>query len=380
MTSDRAQILNDPALAGGRVTIDLGALASNWRMLANHAEGAATAAVVKADAYGIGLEPAAQALAEAGCQTFFVALPDEGRRLRAVVRDAIIYVLDGFMPGGSGALTDARLRPVLGSWAEIEEWAAFRKEGGSGGAAIHVDTGMNRLGLTPGEARKLAQQSGLLAMLAPDLIMSHLAVADTPDHALNRKQLAAFRAVRVLLPDIPASLANSAGILLGPEYHFDLVRPGIALYGGVSVAGMPATTRPVATLEARVLQVRNAKPGETVGYGATETVTRPSRIAIVAAGYADGYHRLAGSSDGRSGARAFLRGRHARLIGRVSMDLIAIDVTDIAGAERGDWVELFGTNVPVDEVAENAGTIGYELLTGIGHRYARTYVGAGPET
>jgi alanine racemase len=363
-----------PALAGGRVTIDLGALAGNWRMLAKRAEGAATSAVVKGDGYGIGLEPAARALAEAGCQTFFVALPEEGLRLRSAVRDAIIYVLDGIVPGTLDTLARAKLRPVLGSWAEIEEWASYRQSGGTVGAAVHVDTGMNRLGLTLGEARKLAQQPGLLATVAPDLLMSHLATADTPDHPLNRKQLSAFRAVRTLLPGIPASLANSAGILLGGEFHFDLVRPGIALYGGAAIAGVTSAARPVVTIEARILQIREVKSGETVGYGATETVKEPSRIAVLAAGYADGYHRSASSSDQRPGARTYLRGRYAPLVGRVSMDLIAIDVTGIASAERGDWVELIGPNVPVDEVARCAGTIGYELLTDLGHRYARSYV------
>src|SRR3990167_1311294 len=266
------------ATAGGRVTVDLGALTGNWRMLAERAEGAATAAVLKGDGYGVGLEAAARALAEAGCQTFFVALPEEGFRLRSAVRDAIIYVLDGLIPGGAEALASARLRPVLGSWPEIEEWAEYRMAGGGTGSGNHADTGMNPPGLTPAEARKLAQQRDLLAVLAPDLLMSHLAVADTPEHPLNRKQLAAFRAVRVLLPDIPASLANSAGIMLGQDYHFDLVRPGIALYGGASVEGT-SPTRPVVTVEARVLQVRDGKPGETVGYGATETIKRPSRIA-----------------------------------------------------------------------------------------------------
>jgi alanine racemase len=365
-----------PDLVGGRLTIDLGALAGNWRMLARRAEGAATSAVVKGDGYGIGLEPAARALAEAGCQTFFVALPEEGLRLRSAVRDAIIYVLDGIMPGTLETLTKAKLRPVLGSWPEIEEWADYRQAGGAVGAAIHVDTGMNRLGLSLGEARKLAQQPDLLATVDPDLLMSHLATADTPDHPLNRKQLSAFRAVRTLLPGIPASLANSAGILLGGEYHFDLVRPGIALYGGAAIGGVASASRPVATVEARILQIRDVRPGETVGYGATETVKQPSRIAVLAAGYADGYHRLAGSTDDRPGARAYLRGRYAPLVGRVSMDLIAIDVTGIATAERGDWVELIGPNVPVDEVAHHAGTIGYELLTNLGHRYARSYIEA----
>ena len=359
---------------GGRVTIDLGALADNWRSLAKRAENAATGAVVKGDGYGIGLEVAARTLAEAGCQTFFVALPEEGFRLREAVRDATIYVLDGLMPGSATALARARLRPVLGSWPEIEEWAAYRKSGGQGSAAIHVDTGMNRLGLTLGEARRLSQAGNLLTVIAPDLLMSHLAAADTPAHPHNRKQLTAFRAVRVLLPGIPASLANSAGIFLGNDYHFDLVRPGIALYGGAAVDGIPLPTRTVVTLEARILQIRDARQGEQVGYGAAETLGRQSRIAIVAAGYADGYHRRAGSNDTRAGAHVFLRGRNAPLVGRVSMDLIAIDVTGIDGAERGDWVELFGNNVPVDQVARHADTIGYELLTGLGRRYERNYI------
>lgn len=362
-------------LAGGRITVDLGALVANWRMLAGRAEKAATAAVVKGDAYGIGLEAAARALAEAGCHTFFVALPEEGIRVRASVHDAAIYVLNGLMPDSAKAYADAKLRPVLCTWPEIEEWANLRRSGLKVGSAIHVDTGMNRLGLSLGEARRLSQQSGLVTTISPDLIMSHLATADTPDHHLNRKQLAAFRAVRALLPNIPASLANSAGIMLGPDYHFDVVRPGIALYGAACVAGAASPTRPVVTLEAQILQIRDVKKGETVGYGASHKVKQDSRIAILAAGYADGYHRRAGSNDKKSGARAFLRGRDAPLIGRVSMDLIAIDVTGVSGVARGDWVELFGSNVPIDEVAGHAGTIGYELLTGLGNRYSRRYVG-----
>lgn len=364
-------------LACGRVTIDLGALADNWRMLARRAAPAAAAAVVKADAYGIGLEPAARALAEAGCRTFFIAVVEEGVRLRAALPDATIYVLDG-LPGGAGdTFAEAQLRPVLGSWPEIEEWAALcRKRSSDLKAALHVDTGMNRLGLTPSEAQRLRRTPDLLAAIAPDLIMSHLACADTPDHPMNRQQLAVFREVRALFPDLPASLANSAGIFLGPDFHFDLVRPGIALYGGSAVSGQPSATRTVVTLEARVLQVREADEGGHVGYGATETISRPSRIAILGTGYADGYHRRASSSDARLGARTYVRGKFAPLVGRISMDLTAIDVTDIPEATRGDWVELFGPNVPVDEVAGHAETIGYELLTALGRRYARTYIGS----
>ena len=374
MTFGRTREL-DPAIAGGRLTIDLGALAANWQMLAGKAGAAATAAVVKGDGYGIGIEPAALALAEAGCHTFFVALPEEGLRLRSVVRDAAIYVLDGLLPGAAPAYAAADLRPVLGSMPEIEEWATYRRAGGTTAAALHVDTGMHRLGLTLGEARNLAEQRELVRSLGLTLVMSHLACADTPASPQNRKQLASFRAACVLFPDIPASLANSAGIFLGRDYHFDLVRPGVAIYGGAAVADTANPARTVVTLEARVLQVRDGKAGEAVGYGAAETLNRQSRIAILAVGYADGYHRLAGSANRRAGARAWLRGDYARFVGRVSMDLIAIDVTDIHGVARGDWVELFGPHIPIDEAAGYADTIGYEFLTGLGRRCQRVYVG-----
>jgi alanine racemase len=362
------------ASAAARLTIDLAALAANWhRLAARVGERVATAAVVKADAYGIGLEPAAEALAEAGCHTFFVALPDEGIRLRRTVRDAAIYVLNGIVPGSADALVANDLRPVLGSMADVEEWAELKATGVDTSAALQVDTGMNRLGLTVLEARKLAEDRRLLDLIRPSLLMSHLACSDTPDHPLNRRQLTAFRAVQVLLPNIPASLANSGGIFLGPAYHFDLVRPGIALYGGAVVKDAPNPMDPVATLEAPVLQVRDVKPGETVGYGATGSVRRPTRVAIVGVGYADGYHRRAGPTESRDGARAYIRGRFAPLIGRISMDLMAIDVTDVPGVVRGDMVELIGRHVPVDEVAAHAETIGYEILTGLGRRYERVY-------
>ena len=374
MQPDLTPTMTSPDLAGGRVTVDLGALVSNWRELAQFAGSAATSAVVKGDAYGVGLEAAARALSKAGCQTFFVALPEEGLRLRAAVRNATIYVLNGLMPECAAAYTSAKLRPVLGTWSEIEEWAELRGNGINVGSAIHVDTGMHRLGLTPGEFRQLSQERDLLAAIFPDLIMSHLASADTPDHSLNRIQLAAFRAVCVLLPDIPASLANSGGIMLGSDYHFDLVRPGIALYGGAFVGGA-SPMRPVVTLEARILQIRDIKSGESVGYGAAETAAQDSRIAVVAVGYADGYHRRAGSTDVQAGAQGFLHGCYLPLIGRVSMDLIAIDVTGLSRVGRGDWIELIGPNVPLDEVAHHAGTIGYEILTALGCRYSRRYIG-----
>jgi alanine racemase len=359
---------------GGRVTVDLGALVDNWRTVAAEAGGSETAAVLKADGYGIGLERAGQALARAGCMTFFVALPDEGMRLRKATPGAAIYVLDGLLTGATVRYVAADLRPVLGSMAEIAEWADARRRGAPTGSALHVDTGMNRLGLSLAEAQLVARDGNLLAPLAPSLVMSHLACADTPAHPMNTRQLAAFRDIRGLFPGIPASLANSAGVFLGPDYRFDMVRPGIALYGARFTENRPPL-KPVVALEARVLQVRDVAAGDTAGYGATETVREPARIAILAAGYADGYHRTASSSDGRPGARVHIRGYSAPLVGRVSMDLIAVDVTAIPDVARGDWAELFGPNIAIDEVAAHAGTIGYELLTGLGQRYVREYVG-----
>lgn len=361
-------------IAGGRLTIDLDALAANWRDLSERSGEAVTAAVIKGDGYGVGLEQAATALAGAGCDTFFVALPDEGLRLRQARPDATVYVLDGFFDQAAEVYFEADLRPVLSSPTEIEAWTEARRDRAGPGAALHVDTGMNRLGLRVEEARQLAADRDRVAGLGLSLLISHLACADTPDHPLNAQQLAAFRDVRALFPGLPVSLANSPGIFLGPDYHFELVRPGVALFGGRAVADGANPMRPVVTLEGRILQIRDANSQQTVGYGATETLGRPSRLAILGVGYADGYPRHASSSDRQRGAFTFVRGRLAPLVGRVSMDLIAVDVTDIPGVTCGEWVELFGPNIAIDDVAEDAGTIGYQLLTGLGHRFHRRYV------
>ena len=360
----------------GRLHIDLDALAANWRDLA--AAGGpdvTTSAVVKGDGYGIGLEPAARTLSRAGCTEFFVATPQEGESLRHILPLATIFVLDGLIAGSSRWMVERALRPVLSSVQEIEEWQAERGAGPDADAAIMVDTGMNRLGVTPAELSKLTERPDALSASGTVLIMSHLACADTPQHEANQAQLVLFRALRLRFPSIQASLANSAGIFLGPDYHFDLVRPGIALYGGAATEAATAPLLPVVRFEARILQIRDAKEGESVGYGATERLKRPSRIAVVGAGYADGYHRRAGSSDEQPGAHAYVGGQFAPIVGRVSMDLTAVDVTDIVGVEGGDWVEMFGEHVSVDEVASHAGTIGYELLTGLGRRMQRLYHG-----
>ena len=364
--------------AGGVLTIDLRALVANWRELKRRAAPARCAAVVKADGYGLGLRPVALALAEAGCDTFFVALIEEARRLRAALPTVTIYVLDGLNPDTAPEFRTLRAEPVLGSWPEIEEWDTFAQTSAEPlPAAFHIDTGMNRHGRAAADAKSLAERLRLLHF-KPSLVMSHLACADEPSHPMNAKQIAAFRTVAASFPGVPASLANSAGVLAHPDSRFDMVRPGIALYGGRAVIGAENPMRPVVRLDVRIVQVRHAAKGEPVGYGAAQTLKRDGRIAVCAVGYADGIFRAAGSSDKLSGAEAVVAGRRCPLVGRVSMDLIAIDVTDVpeSDVKRGDFATLIGEGISIDDLAAHAGTIGYELLTNLGRRLARIYLGA----
>ncbi len=314
---------------------------------------------MKANAYGHGAETIGAALAKAGCDTFFVALEAEAIALRAAVPDAVIYVLNGIFGSPDLARRHA-LRPFISSPDALADWPDDLPY------ALNVDTGMNRLGLS---VRDALERAGSIP--EPSLIASHFACADTPDHSLNEAQSAAFATVRRAYPAVAASFANSAAVLTRPDAHYDLTRPGIALYGGAPVEGI-AALEPTVRLEARIIQVRTAEAGETVGYGAAQTLTRRSEIAIVSCGYADGYLRAAGGSDLSAGAPAAFGGKPTRLLGRVSMDLIAVDVTGL-GARRGDLVELIGPAVPLEDVARHAGTIGYELLTGLSRRAERIH-------
>lgn len=372
-----------PFLPGetGRVTVDLAALAANWRALAGRlAPGSACAAAVKADGYGLGLAQVLPTLEEAGCDTFFVATPDEGRAARALSETATVYVLNGLYPGAAPFYAEHRLRPVLGAMAEVAEWEDFcRATLAPPPAALHVDTGISRLGLSAEEARILAARGGPTP--APALLISHLACADTPAHPMNTLQRDRFQALADLFPGVDRSLANSAGIFLGPAFHHDLARPGIALYGG-QAAGRDSRLAPVVTLEARVLQTHRLAKGAPIGYGATFTAPRDMTVAMIAAGYADGYLRAAGGSDAKPGAEVFARGCRLPVIGRVSMDMLAVDASALgpAALARGDAVELFGRHLPIDDVAARAGTIAYELLTGLGRRFARRYLPSAPRT
>jgi alanine racemase len=314
-------------------------------------------------------------LAGAGCKTFFVADLSEARRVRAVVAELAIYVLNGLLPGTTAAFADIQARPVIGSLVELAEWDAFcAANDWRGGAALHVDTGMNRLGISINEAAALApriraEKHGIT------LLMSHLVCADQPGHALNEQQIKLFREVRLLYRGIPGSLANSSGIFLGSAAHCDMVRPGAAIYGVNPTPGRRNPIRPVVELQARVIQVRTVPKGETVGYNATWTAKHATRIAVVAVGYADGYPRAASATDAAPGADAIVGGTRCPIAGRVSMDLIAVDITALAdySVRRGDLVTLLGDEIGVDELATRAGTIGYEVLTSLGHRYHCAY-------
>ena len=363
--------------AGGILSIDLGAIEANWRALLRQAMPAECAAVIKADGYGCGIEKVAAALAKAGCKTFFVADLAEARQVRNVAPDPAIYVLNGLLSGTAGSYADIRARPVIGSMVELAEWDAFASVNQwYGGAALHVDTGMNRLGISLNEAAALAprirsENHGIT------LLMSHLACSEQPEHPLNERQISVFREVRMLYRGIPSSLANSSGIFLGATAHCDMVRPGVALYGVNPIPGQSNPMRPVIELQARIAQVRTVPRGETVGYDAAWTAKRTTRIAVVAVGYADGYLRAASASDEAPGADAIVAGQRCPLAGRVSMDLLAIDITDLpdGAARRGDLAILIGGEMTVDALASAAGTIGYEVLTSLGRRYHRVYRG-----
>lgn len=365
-------------LAGAVLTIDLVALKENWKRLRARSGSAECGAAVKGNAYGLGIEPVARALWEAGCRSYFVARPTEGEELRALLPEATIYVLDGLFAGQAEFYAKRNLCPALISVEEAREWAGFgRAYGRKLPCALHVDTGINRLGFSLTEFAALVEDSFLMEGLDVALLMSHLACADDPPHPMNARQAEAFRAVRARLPGVPASLANSSGIFLGDGFIHDLVRPGIALYGGNPTPGAANPMQAVAHLAGTVMQLRDVATGDTVGYGATWTAENPSRVAILGAGYKDGIPRALSSRHSGGPAEVFINGRRCPVIGRVSMDMMGVDVTGLpAGSvSRGTRAELIGANILIDEAASWAGTISYELLTRLGSRYARLYTG-----
>ncbi len=363
-----------PELAGATLTIDLAALAENWRTIAGTVSPAECAATVKADGYGCGAREVVQSLWQAGCRTFFVALPAEGKQVRDVLPDATIYVLDGLLAGQAEFYIAHDLRPCLVDPADLTEWANAAE--GRHKAAVHIDTGINRLGLDRAQAETLAADAALMKRAGLCLLMSHLASGDDESNPSNASQRDRFTGLRALFPGLRASLANAPGSFLGPEFFHDIVRPGVALYGGNPLGSRPNPMQPVVSLSAPILQVREVAARDGVGYGATWRAEKPSRIAIVGVGYADGLLRAMSWPAQQEGpAKVFIDGQMAPIIGRVSMDMITIDVTDLDADQvgRGTNVELLGTNITVDDWARWSGTIGYEILTSLGRRYAKVY-------
>lgn len=349
----------------GRVTVDLSALRANYKTLAARKQ-SETGAAVKGEAYGLGLKPCVEALWKAGCRSYFVARPKEGADLRRILPKAKIYVLDGFYHGCATYYLKHELIPALISADEAHEWAA---EAGRGACAIHVDTGINRVSFSMTELRALLAEKLKLNIV---LLMSHLASSEEPGNPFNETQRQRFAEAQALLPRVKASLANSSGCYLGADYTLELMRPGVALYGGNPLPNEPNPMKPVATVEARVLQVRDVSEGEAVGYNCTWRAKRDSKIAVLGAGYRDGIPRRMSSVFGGN-AGVWLGGQRCPVVGRVSMDMVTVDVTGL-DVKRGDWAEFFGPHISLDDAATSAGTISWELLTHLGSRYEYRYL------
>jgi alanine racemase len=368
-----------PASETGVLRIDLGAIAGNWRALQARVAPAECGAVVKADAYGLGIARVLPALARAGCRTFFVATPREAAEARQLSAGARLFVLDGLFEGGAADILASGAIPCLASFAEVEEWSAHaRRIGARLGTALHVDSGLHRLGMPAADVQRLAGEASLLDCLDVVLVMSHLASADDPADAANAAQHQAFERLRKMLPAAQSSLAASDGLMLGRPFHFELVRPGYALYGGQAFRGARAPVVPAVSLYVRVLQVRDVAPGGAVGYSGTWRAARPSRIATLGAGYADGLARTASATNATPGGSVIIHGTRLPIVGRVSMDLVTVDVTDCpVPVMRGDAAEVIGPSLPLETVGTQARTIGYEVLTRLGRRFERIYAGNG---
>ncbi len=365
--------------ATGFITVDLGRLRANWQALARHVAPAECGAVVKADAYGVGAARVIPALFAAGCRTFFVATLDEAARAMPLAPGAAIYMLDGLLPHTARDVARLGALPVLANLEEVRSWAALANPGRRAPAALHIDTGLNRLGMSATDVAALARDEELLRRLDIALVMSHLACADEAGHPMNGEQLAAFNRLRAMLPPARASLAASDGLMLDQAFHFDLVRPGYALYGGQAAPERTTPVHAIVQVSARILQVRDVPAGGHIGYSASYRAASPRRIATVAAGYADGVARSASATNGGPGGAVLVRGQRAPIVGRVSMDLITVDVTDVSGPapQRGDWVDLVGPGLPIEAVGSAAATIGYEVLTRLGPRFHRIYLDGG---
>lgn len=372
------QVLANEALAngaGGILRVDLGALKANYLKLCQLAAPTPVSAVVKADAYGLGVAAVTDTLYAAGCRHFFVALTREALELRPhLPADAALYVLNGLTPGSEDRAAAAGLIPVLNCPEQLDAWAnVARQMGQTLPALLQVDTGMSRLGFMPEDLKALAHTPERLEGVRIDYLMSHLACADEPANPANGQQLEAFELASRLFPDTPLCFANSGGLFLGAEYHADLCRPGIALYGAAPHPERPNPMQPVIALDLAVIQTRTVPAGTRIGYGGTVVTDAPKRLATLSAGYADGLPRRLGDQ-----GAVYFKGVRLPFIGRVSMDSIIIDIDALpeGALKPGDFVELIGPHQSLDDVAAAAGTIAYEILTQLGPRYHRHLIAA----
>lgn len=363
------ELINSASL----LTIDLGAICDNWRLLKSELNGAECAAVVKADAYGLGASRVAPALYQAGCRHFFVAHLNEAIELRPIIaEDATVYILHGVPPGAELECVTHNLVPTLNSLPQLAAWKTLATQLDKKlPASLQVDTGMARLGLSHDELERLVENPTLLDGIDIQFLMSHLVSAEDHEAPINPLQRERFDNALQRLPIKRASLANSSGIFLGPDFHFDLARPGAALYGVAPVAGQENPMRQVVRLQGKVVQTRTIEAGAPVGYAHTWTASERSRIATLSVGYADGYLR----SLSNRGYASF-EGTRVPLVGNISMDTITIDISGIPEntIHEGSLIDLLNPELGVDQIANCAGTIGYEILTSLGRRYARHYV------
>lgn len=369
-----------PATLGacGLLTIDLGALRDNYLALNRRAAPARAAAVVKADAYGLGAEKAVPVLVEAGCRDFFVAHFSEALKLRPLIgNNGHIFVLNGLLPGDEGPCADAGIIPVLNSVEQVARWQdEARSRGKTLSAALQFDTGMTRVGISLEDAQALLSNPAGLQGIYLEIIMSHLANADEPENPANQEQLEVMKAASALFPDVPVCFANSGGLFLSDAFHGSLCRPGIALYGGIPQNGMRENPgKPVVSLSVAVMQTRSIPAGRAIGYGGTKVSDKPMRLAVISAGYADGLPRTLSNR-----GAAYFNGVRLPIVGRVSMDSIILDVSALPEGtlHLGDLVELIGKDQTLEMIAEDAGTISYEILTSLGKRYRRVYLNPQP--
>lgn len=365
-----------PNCSGAILTINLKAIIKNWKTLSKKLDKKTLcAAAIKTNAYGLGARKVASALVSAGCKNYFVAYPFEGKELREVVGNQQIFVLNGIVKNMENFYVQNDLIPVINSLEQLKIYSHYAKKSNKKlKIAVHFDTGMVRLGIPTYELLELLENNDVFSSLEPVLVMSHLSCADDKKHPKNAQQLELFKKIKEAFkkkfPNIKASLANSAGIYLGKEYHFDMVRPGIALYGGRPFDEC-SDLENVVGLKAQILQIQKAKPPQTIGYGATYELKEEKTIATASIGYGDGFFRSLSNK-----GCGYINGQKAPIVGRVSMDLTSFDVSNISQKlSAGDYIDIISLNNPIEKLAKNAKTVNYEVLTNLGRRYYKNYIG-----